>query len=587
MKYNAVMADFLTTYHGDHRFLLQNDSPFAVSNPQKRVVTIITLFFSCVALLASILILVLIRRLRVWNPQTSLVWWMSVCQCTYDASFFSFVAQASGSTNHWSYYTASFFQLFGGISVTLFTNVITAVLMWVIISRKNIDLFRYFHWVLLITMGPGLAIGIAYLANKTDDAYLGEVLSPSYYWVRLGSIFLNLLFYVITQDRVNKITNSVSVRAYSTGAGGADGNRKKLSTHDAIATLTRRSKYYWIVQAISRSGAAVYEGAYGYHGYTGFTNTNQYVGALFFAVLTPSASIGYLTIFLHMQPRAFESFKSLFLVEIPDFIMCRHDRVIEAAIRESASVAPHGNSKTMSRAGFENSRNSLGGPNSLADASSKTRSDDNATLTSLLIPGTSPSEHSGNSKGEGEDISGTRSTSHRGGTSTGTTGAFDDRPLPPVKSPVISPSHVQTPYPPNAVVSPATTAGSTAGVPGGGSWRAALQRTLGSDMVASVARFGHDAHSVGGLGLRRNFGSGNIQDLNSLEDDELFDIIHDNDQEDVISALTELSRSSNPVQGKLRQSMSSVGELSIASNMTDQSDASVDPYDFEYSAPSI
>lgn len=235
-----------------HRFLLQSTSPFDPGNPQKRIVTIITLFFSCVALIASIMILILIRRLRVWNPQTSLIWWMSVCQCTYDASFFSFVAQASGTTSHWTYYTASFFQLFGGVSVTLFTNVITAVLMWVIISRRNVDIFRYFHWVLLITLGPAFAIGFAYLANRNDNEYLGAVLSPAYYWTRLSSIFLNLIFYLITQDRVNKITNSRT----STGAG------KKLSTQDAIATLTRRSKYYWIVQAISRSGAAVYEGMY-------------------------------------------------------------------------------------------------------------------------------------------------------------------------------------------------------------------------------------------------------------------------------------------------------------------------------------
>jgi len=570
---NSCAAD--TNMASDHRYLLQNDSPFATDNPQKRVVTIITLFFSCVALVCSMMILVLIRRLRVWNPQTSLVWWMSVCQCTYDASFFSFVAQASGSTTHWSYYTASFFQLFGGISVTLFTNVITAVLMWVIISRRNIDLFRYFHWVILLTMGPGLAIGIAYLANKTDDVYLGEVLSPAYYWTRLSSIFINVVFYVITQNRVNKITGSTVSRSYS-----VDGKSvpKKLSTHEAIATLTRRSKYYWIVQAVSRSGAAVYEGTYGYHGYTGFTNTNQYVGALFFAVLTPSASIGYLAIFLYMQPRAYDSFKSLFLVEIPDFIMCRTDKVLEAAIRES-----HVQRSSQGAARFQENRRSIGGPpgSSSPDASkidsntvgsaytenmASNQSDD--TLRKVDIPGRT------------SDI--------------GSHGSVDNRPLPPVKSPVASPHQLQSPYPPPpllSVASPANSVHSNSSVPG--SWRAALHRTLGSDFVANAARFGHDPHvhnstsTTSGMGLRRNFGSGNIQDLNDLEDDELFDIIQDNEADDAISALTELSKAGNPVHGRHEQSsMSSAGGgLSRSSGLTETSEE--DPYDFEYCAPSF
>lgn len=91
------------------------------------------------------------------------------------------------------------------------------------------------------------------------------------------------------------------------------------------------------------------------------------------------------------------------------------------------------------------------------------------------------------------------------------------------------------------------------------------------------------------MGLRRNFGSGNIQDLNLLEDDDLFDIIQNNEQGDMLS---ELSKSGNPVHGGASGtvSMSSAGGVSSArqSTMSEQSRQSydssfgLDEYDFEY-----
>jgi len=91
------------------------------------------------------------------------------------------------------------------------------------------------------------------------------------------------------------------------------------------------------------------------------------------------------------------------------------------------------------------------------------------------------------------------------------------------------------------------------------------------------------------MGLRRNFGSGNIQDLNLLEDDDLFDIIQYNEQEDMLS---ELSKTGNPVHDGApgTVSMSSAGGVSTArlSAMSEQSQQSygdsygLDEYDFEY-----
>ena len=165
------------------RHLTQGD-PFDPNDPQKRAVNIISVSFSVIALLCSITILILIKKMGQWNPQISLIWWMSVCQCTYDASFFGYISQTE---NKVIYETSAFFQLFGGVSVTLFTNVITFLLLYVIVYRKNLDVFKYFHLVLMFTLSPAVTVGIMYLTNAKNMDYLDKILSPTYYWLRLGA----------------------------------------------------------------------------------------------------------------------------------------------------------------------------------------------------------------------------------------------------------------------------------------------------------------------------------------------------------------------------------------------------------------
>ena len=117
------------------------------------------------------------------------------------------------------------------------------------------------------------------------------------------------MFFFITSYHVHKITGSRDVE-------------HRTRTENAIIVITSRSKYYWIVQAISRSGAAIYEQVYGYGGYKGSSNANEFASAIIFGFLTPSASIGYLAIFLAMQPGAKKSLLELLWVNIPTFITC-------------------------------------------------------------------------------------------------------------------------------------------------------------------------------------------------------------------------------------------------------------------------
>ncbi len=519
------MLDIVFGYeNADHRFdsgryLLDTGSPFNPDNPQKRVVSIVTCFFSFFGLVASLLVLVLIKRLKVWNPQISLIWWMSVCQCTYDISFTIYLLQESDSKTHWLYYTASFFQLFGGVSVTLFTNVITAVLLYVIMTRRNIDLFRYFHWVLLFTLGPAIAVGAAYLANKTDYVYLDNVLSPTYYWLRIGSIVLNFIFYVVTQRIVNNMSGIRNIDSKRSG-------EKKFSTVDAIAALTNRSKYYWIMQAISRSGAAVYEGIYGYGGYVGYTGTSQYVGALFFSVLTPSASIGYLVIFLYMQPRALASFKELLFVDIPNWITCRQIAHVhigaDPRFQETFAKNSGFNSQPQSRHHSDASEH----PYERSFSESQDHSHSGA--------------QSGTLSGKVAFLGTIEAVSESSNTSD-TVRPLDNRPLPPPSSPVLkaaSPVTVPTgeTLSRNASRDIQGNANST-NVPN--IWvRLSGQSTGDTNSFLSGSMSG---------GMRRNFGSGDIQSLNDLEDEDLFEVIRNNESDTEMA----IHVNGNPLQTKI------------------------------------
>ena len=86
---------------------------------------------------------------------------------------------------------------------------------------------------------------------------------------------------------------------------------------NALSLIADRSKYFWIVQLVCRVGASVWELKYGYNGYNGHGSNARFASAIAFAFFTPSASVGYLLIFLNCQPSARRSMREILLVDIP------------------------------------------------------------------------------------------------------------------------------------------------------------------------------------------------------------------------------------------------------------------------------
>jgi hypothetical protein len=63
--------------------------------------------------------------------------------------------------------------------------------------------------------------------------------------------------------------------------------------------------YYPLMQAFCRLGACIYEPIYGFGDYPGHTSSIQFALSCWVSLTAPSSGIGYLIIFLIMQPNAY------------------------------------------------------------------------------------------------------------------------------------------------------------------------------------------------------------------------------------------------------------------------------------------
>ena len=244
------------------------------------VVSILSVTVSVISFIASILILSLIRAFKKWNGYLLLLTSMSLCQIIYDVSFYLYFG------NNFSrelYVVFHALQGLGGLSVAIWTNVLSFVVFYVVHFRTFFDISRYYWILLAVAMIPSFFI---FVISIVADANVRIVVDVVYYWLRIVSIVLNIGFYVAIREGTK--------------------NMKSLGEKEsAITLLAERMIYYPLIQTISRIGAAVYEGIYGFEPFpTAATSTGQFISGIFMSILTPSAGLGYLIIFLIFQPNA-------------------------------------------------------------------------------------------------------------------------------------------------------------------------------------------------------------------------------------------------------------------------------------------
>jgi hypothetical protein len=246
---------------------------------------------------ASLFTILLIYRMGVKTGHVKLVLTMSIFQLMYDVTFFF----SNVDCGYYISVVANIFQVLGGIAGSLVSNWIAFIALYIILYRRKFDIFGHYLKILASCMVPGLVDVVIFLvATCPEDAQNDELLDVSildyYYYLRIGSICLNFIFVFVACYKVDLMSSKTS---------------NKSEQEIAIRTLARRLILYPIVQAIGRSGYAWYEFEYGVDIDTDDPTDQQFASLIFLTIITPFVSIGYLIIFLVMQPNAYKEFKKM------------------------------------------------------------------------------------------------------------------------------------------------------------------------------------------------------------------------------------------------------------------------------------
>jgi hypothetical protein len=274
-------------------------------NTHTKVFVSLVLIGTVLSASASVLMLFIIKRLGRWNGHILLVSTMTVFTLIYDVTFFPGIVNVGDK-----YITipSNCLQLFSGVTSSLISNLVAWITYYVVKYRKSIDIFKYYYFFMFLVTFPATVDCCIFLISLKGSRYeyFADIATLEiYYYLKLFSIALNFAFVFLTSFQINRISSG----------------KQLLSKHEkSLNALSMRLFYYPIIQSISRSGCAWYEFAYRYdsQGGGGFdlnpphTSNTQFAAQCVMALTMPIGSVGYLIIFLMMQPKAYEELLKIF-----------------------------------------------------------------------------------------------------------------------------------------------------------------------------------------------------------------------------------------------------------------------------------
>jgi len=250
---------------------------------------------SIIGSIASLLTILLIRRMNVTNGKNGhvvLVLIMSYYQLAYDLTFFFSNVNCGDDLTT----IANFFQLLGGVSGSLISNWIAFVALYIVHYRAKFDVMKNLQLIQWSCFIPGFANALFFVAvtqpDTTENNFLVYVsVIYVYYYIRIASIAINFVLCSITAYWIYKRRSTIGIATDS---------------EIAIRILSRRMIYYPLIQAICRAGYSWYELEWGVDiDQVNSAGETQYASLMLLTVITPMVSIGYLVIFVLMQPDAY------------------------------------------------------------------------------------------------------------------------------------------------------------------------------------------------------------------------------------------------------------------------------------------
>lgn len=268
----------------------------AISETQEGLLFWLSFSLGSISFLSSLCVVYLIVAMKKWNGYIILVLSMTLCQLLYDIA--NLLVMASGASYVMCQLQA-FLVMFGGLSVTLWSNILSLLVFYIVSTIKTPNIFDLYTRIVSVACGPTFILALVGLFGKAYGHYnnywctwnhnndISKNLQQTYYWGRTVSILFNFTIYVLIAKQVARINKGCQ---NSRGA-------------TALATLAQRMKYYPLIQSLCRLGGALDEWQYN-------QQYESFPFALLHALCSPSTGIGYLLIFLIVQPGAWAFLRS-------------------------------------------------------------------------------------------------------------------------------------------------------------------------------------------------------------------------------------------------------------------------------------
>jgi hypothetical protein len=240
---------------------------------------------SCIALL---ILLSLIRKARM-NGFIIIIRALAISTLIYELCFFFGFTFGSGG-GHGAYI---FVNVFGDSLQAIWTVILLLTLFRTVFFLQTVNILREYPYYCAIDFAFGcfflIFLGVTAGPNPTKSCLGYRV----FYWFRASALFINLFLYFACALLVFSLPHQVRLG--------------KLTEFQAngVRTLVFRMRYYGLVQIIMRIGTLWYN-------YNANTLNNPV--AHYFDVLTaPSCGLGYLFVYLYMQPEAVHHFYQIYL----------------------------------------------------------------------------------------------------------------------------------------------------------------------------------------------------------------------------------------------------------------------------------
>jgi hypothetical protein len=284
-----------------------------VTNEQIHICNWIGFSFGLFSLVCSLITLALIYKMDKNNGYLRLIASTTVFQILYDVNYVLGVDYSVPSCIAWH-----FLDILGGLSVAIWTNIVSFIILYVVANIKSVDIFTNYKYFLMISAIPPLILAILAVSVDgvlvvTDDdssehcgygsSTLALFISNIYYWGRLLSIVINYLVFLFISWRLQLMaivapdtsTRSIASSPHSSVSSASTAPSLPATTSKdhqsmAIYTLVSRMKYYPLVQALCRSGAAWNE----FDGY----KYDSFASFVMASVCSPSTGACYFAVFL-------------------------------------------------------------------------------------------------------------------------------------------------------------------------------------------------------------------------------------------------------------------------------------------------